>query len=134
MLIQYAEKEWKGEKHIGETPVQIISEVRTHGEKSVAAIEAAGKNVTLNKAEFERLKNDMYCYQSLANHFAYKAEAALDVLRYKYSNDIKDLEKALPVLEKSISSYKQLVALTKGTYLYANSMQTQQRKIPIRGR
>jgi hypothetical protein len=26
-----------------------------------------------------------------------------------------------------------LVALTKGTYLYANSMQTQQRKIPIRG-
>ena len=133
MLIQYAAKEWSGEKHIGETPVQIISEVRQHGDQSVKAIEAAAKNITLNKAEFERLKNDVYCYQALANHFAYKAEAALDVLRYKYSNDIKDLEKALPTLQKSVASYRQLVNLTKGTYLYANSMQTQQRKIPIRG-
>lgn len=39
----------------------------------------------------------------------------------------------MPLLEKSVSTYKELAALTKGTYLYANSMQTQQRKIPIRG-
>jgi hypothetical protein len=25
MLIEYAEKDWKGEKHIGETPPQIIN-------------------------------------------------------------------------------------------------------------
>ncbi len=133
MLIQYAEKEWKKEKHIGETPVQIISEVKEHGNSAVKAIEAASKSVTKNKAEFERIKNDMYCYQAMADHFAEKAEAALHVLRYKYSNDSKDLEKALPLLEKSIDSYKELVRLTQGTYLYANSMQTQQRKIPIRG-
>ena len=53
--------------------------------------------------------------------------------KLKYSNDIKDLEKALPFLEQSVASYKELVQLTKGTYLYANSMQTKQRKIPIRG-
>ncbi|MCW3094101.1 MAG: hypothetical protein JWP81_5170 [Ferruginibacter sp.] len=133
MLIQYAEKEWKKESHTGETPVQIIREVREHGERAVAAIEATAKKISNNKDEFERLKNDMYCYRALADHFAYKAEAALLVLRYKYSNNIKDLEKALPLLEKSVASYKQLVDLTKGTYLYANSMQTQQRKIPIRG-
>jgi hypothetical protein len=40
---------------------------------------------------------------------------------------------ALPLLQQSVESYKELVSLTKGTYLYANSMQTQQRKIPLRG-
>ncbi|MEO7309980.1 MAG: hypothetical protein ABIX01_06260 [Chitinophagaceae bacterium] len=133
MLIQYAEKEWKGDKHTGETPVQIISEVKAHGDKAVLAMQAAGKNISRNKEEFERLQNDLYCYQALAYHFAYKAEAALLVLRYKYSNDIHDLDKALPLLEQSITWYNKLAALTKGSYLYANSMQTQQRKIPIRG-
>jgi hypothetical protein len=75
----------------------------------------------------------MYCYRALADHYAQKAESALHVLRYKYSNDIKDLENALPLLEQSIASYKELVRLTKGAYLYANSMQTKQRKIPMRG-
>jgi hypothetical protein len=133
MLIEYAEKEWKKEQHIGETPVQIIREVKDHGSKAAKAIQAASSSVTKNKQEFDRLKNDMYCYQALANHYAQKAEAALHILRYKYSNDVKDLETALPLLEQSVDSYRRLVDLTKGTYLYANSMQTQQRKIPIRG-
>jgi hypothetical protein len=75
----------------------------------------------------------MYCYEALANSFAEKATAALSVLRYKYSNDIKDLEQALPHLEKSVDYFKKLAELTKDTYLYANSMQTQQRKIPVGG-
>ena len=133
MLVQYAEKEAKGEMHTGETPVQIIEEVKEHGDHAVAAIEAAAATVTKNKEEFDRLKNDMYCYRALAYHYAQKAEAALHVLKYKYSNDIKDLEEALPLMEQSIISYRQLVLLTKGTYRYANSMQTQQRKIPLRG-
>lgn len=133
MLVQYAEKEWKKEKHIGETPVQIINEVKQHGDKAVQAIEAVGKNIKYNTAEFARLKNDMRCYKALAYHYAEKTSAALEVLRFKYSHDVNDLKKAMPLLEKSVSTYKELAALTKGTYLYANSMQTQQRKIPIRG-
>ena len=133
MLTQYAEKEWKGEKHTGETPVQIIGEVKWQADKAVAAIEAAATFVRNERQEFERLRNDMHCYQALAYHYAYKAEAALLVLRYKYSADKKDLEKALPLLQQSIAYYKKLVLLTKGSYLYANSMQTQQRKIPLRG-
>jgi hypothetical protein len=131
MLIEYAEKEWKGEEHIGETPIVAALDVLEHGDKAVAAIEAV--TATKNKEEFDRLKNDMYCYQALADHYAEKVEAALYILRYKYSNDIHDLEKALPVLQQSVESYKKLVRLTKGTYLYANSMQTGQRRIPIRG-
>jgi len=133
MLIDYADKEWKKEKHIGETPVQIIREVKAHGDKAVAAINKAIAGISHNKPEFDRIKNDVYCYQALAYHYAQKAEAALHILRFKYSNDISDLEKALPFLEQSIASYRKLVDLTKATYRYANSMQTQQRKIPIRG-
>ncbi len=132
-LIEYAEKEWNHQPHIGETPIQIIKEVQEHGRKAVADIEQAASFVKKEKTEFERIKNDMYCYQALANHYAQKAEAALLILRYKYSNNVSDLEKALPYLQKSIESYKKLVSLTRNTYLYANSMQTQQRKIPIRG-
>lgn len=132
-LIEYAEKEWKHQPHIGETPVQIMNEVTAEGNKAVTAIEKAKPFVTKDKDEFSRLLNDMYCYRALANHYAQKAQAALWVLRYKYSNDVKDLEKALPYLQASVDSYKQLVTLTKGTYRYANSMQTQQRKIPVRG-
>lgn len=133
MLTEYAEKEWKGEKHIGETPVQIIREVREHGRKAVVAIEQARLSVTREKAEFERVRNDIHIYDALANNFAAKAEAALYILRYKYSKDTKDLEKAVPHLEASLDAYKKLVDLTKDTYLYANSMQTGQRKIPVGG-
>lgn len=133
MLTEYAEKEWKGETHIGETPVQIIKEVKEHGKKAAAAIRKAEPFVKTNKAEFNRLKNDMLIYDALSHHFAEKAEASLDVLRYKYSNDIRDLEKGRVHLEKSIAHFKNLVDLTKDTYLYANSMQTGQRKIPVGG-
>jgi hypothetical protein len=131
MLIQYADKESKGEKHVGETPIQVINEVKAHGNNAVAALELI--KVTKNKEEFQRIKNDMKAYRSLAFHFANKAEASLDVLRYKYSNNIRDLEKAIPLLQQSVQDYKELAELTKQTYLYANSMQTQQRKIPMRG-
>ena len=133
ILLEYAKKEWENEPHVGETPVQIINEIVAHGKKAVNAIEKAKPEVTENVEEFNRLKNDVYCYQAFANCFSEKVEAALLVLRYSYSNDIKDLDQALPHLEKSIDHYKELVNLTKDSYLYANSMQTAQRRIPIGG-
>ncbi|MBB5437750.1 hypothetical protein HDC92_001424 [Pedobacter sp. AK017] len=133
MIIEYAEKEWKKQGHIGETPVQIAKEVVVHGQQALAAINAAAATVTRDTAEFRRLKNDMYCYNAMANFYAEKVKSALWVLRYKYSNDVSDLEKALPLLEKSVSYYADLVKLTENDYLYANSMQTKQRKIPMRG-
>lgn len=133
ILIEYAEKEWKKEPHVGETPPQIISEVVQHGNLAVDAIEKAAPYVTTHKEEFVRLKNDMHCEQAMADFFSEKVKAAMLVLRYSYSKDISDLDKALPYLEKSIFYYKQLVDLTKDSYLYANSMQTKQRRIPIGG-
>ncbi len=133
IIIDYARKQWNKESHNGETPPQIIKAVVEHGLKAVEAIERAAPHVKNNKEEFLRLKNDMYCYRALANFYAEKVDAAMLVSRYKYSNDINDLEKAVPFLEKSIVYYKELVQLAQNSYLYANSMQTAQRKIPVGG-
>ncbi|MCC3160375.1 hypothetical protein LJ737_24275 [Hymenobacter sp. 15J16-1T3B] len=133
MIIDYAEKEAKGLPHLGETPPQVADEVVAHGKAAVAAIERAAPGVTQNQAEFERVKNDMYCQDALANFYADKVRAALQVLRYKYTRNVADLEAAVPLLARSVQHWERMVALTQGSYLYANSMQTAQRKIPMRG-
>ncbi len=133
MLIEYAEKEWKGLPHVGETPIRGINEILEHGKQAALAIELALPYVQQNKAEFLRLRNDMKIYDQLAKHYAAKAAAALHVLRYKYSAEIADLEKGYLDLKKSMLYFDSLVLLTKDSYLYANSMQTQQRRIPVGG-
>ncbi|WP_158827495.1 alpha-d-galacturonidase [Mucilaginibacter lacusdianchii] len=133
ILSDYAEKEWKHEQHVGETPIDVASNVPLYGKKAVEAINQATAGVTRNADEFKRLKNDMYCYNAMANSYSAKIKAAVHVLRYKYSNNVADLENALPEMESSLAYFKQLVNLTKDTYLYANSMQTKQRKIPVGG-
>ncbi|MEY3577842.1 MAG: hypothetical protein RL394_1427, partial [Bacteroidota bacterium] len=133
MLIEYAEKEWKGLPHVGETPIRGINEILEHGKRAALAIELALPHVQKNKAEFLRLRNDMKIYDQLAKHYAAKAAAALHVLRYKYSTEIADLEKGYLDLKKSMLYFDSLVLLTKDSYLYANSMQTQQRRIPVGG-
>lgn len=132
-LIEYVEKEWNKEKHIGELPLNIVDECAIHGDKAVQAIELASTYVTKNRDEYERLANDMRCYKAFAYAFKYKVLAAEQVLNYKWSKDINYLHKAVPLLEKSNSYWKELVKLTKDTYYYANSMQTSQRRIPVGG-
>jgi hypothetical protein len=133
MLIEYAEKEWKGLPHVGETPIRGINEILEHGKQAALAIEQALPHVQKNRDEFLRLRNDMKIYDQLAKHYAAKAAAALHVLRYKYSTEIVDLEKGYLDLKKSMLYFDSLVLLTKDSYLYANSMQTQQRRIPVGG-
>ena len=62
-LIEYVEKEWKKQPHVGELPLDIVAQVVEHGDKAVAAIDKAAAAVTRNKEEFGRLQNDMHCYQ-----------------------------------------------------------------------
>lgn len=132
-LIEYVEKEWKHEPHSGELPLDIIAQVIAHGDKAIAAIDSVEGTVTKNKAEFERLRNDMHCYREFAWFFNNKVKAAKLVLDYQWGKDIKKLDEAIPFLEESLEHYKKLVDLTKDNYLYANSMQTSQRRIPIGG-
>lgn len=132
-LIEYVEKEWRNEVHKGELPLDIVNQCVAHGDKAVAAIDGLGGRIAKNKGEFERLANDMRCYREFAHAFRYKVLAAQQTLNYKWGKDVTFLEKAVPLLEKSDSCYRRLVDLTNGTYLYANSMQTAQRRIPVGG-
>ena len=132
-LIEYVEKEWKHEKHSGELPLDIVNQCVAHGDKAVAAINGIGGKITKNKDEFNRLVNDINCYKDFAYSFKYKVLAAQQVLNFKWSKDVNYLNKAVPLLEKSNEYYAQLVNKTQDTYLYANSMQTSQRRIPVGG-
>ncbi len=133
MIIEYAEKEFKGEQHIGETPLRVADEIVAHANKAVQAIDGIQQAANRNKEEFQRLINDIYIHQALAEHYSFKVKSAIQLLEYKYTEDVESLRKAIPDLEKSVEAYRALTDLTTDTYLYANSMQTKQRKIPMRG-
>lgn len=133
VLQVYMQKEWNGEPHAGELPPQLIVEAVAHGTAAVAAIEKAAPEITRNKDEFNRLRNDIYCYRAFAAYFAEKVKAAMEVLQFAHTNEIRFLENAIPYMEKSLDYYRELVSLTRDSYLYANSMQTAQRRIPIGG-
>lgn len=131
-LIEYVEKEWKKIPHTGELPLDIIQQVKIHGDKAVEAIDRI-QSVQSDREEFLRLKNDVYCYREFAYFFADKVQAARLVLDYQWSKDTDYLDRAVPLLASSLEHYRNLVELTKDNYLYANSMQTAQRRIPIGG-
>ncbi|MBQ7421671.1 MAG: hypothetical protein IJV27_06000 [Prevotella sp.] len=132
-LIEYVEKEWKGEKHEGEQPLDIVEQCLEHGEKAVRDVKDAVLCVGKHKEEFSRFAEDMRCYKLFAQSFHDKVLAAQQVLNYKWTKDIKYLEAAVPFLEQSLHSWRELSHLTDLTYLYANSMQTAQRRIPVGG-
>lgn len=132
-LIEYVERKWKNLPHAKELPLDIIAQCVQHGDKAVAAIDQLEGKVKTNKEEFERLRNDMHCYREFAYAFNLKVKAAEQVLNYQWGKDLKYLDATVPLLEESLEHYRKLVNLTEGHYLYANSMQTAQRRIPIGG-
>ncbi|MFC1636763.1 hypothetical protein ACFL5Z_18200, partial [Planctomycetota bacterium] len=132
-LREYVEKEWKGQKHVGETPMQVIDQVLTHSRTAITEVNRAKDHVRKNQEEFERLKNDMLCIRAMSECYAAKARAAMLILRYEFSKDAADMKKALAFLEESIRHYRILVDLTKETYAFANSLQMGIRKIPFTG-
>ncbi|MCS7032634.1 MAG: hypothetical protein NZ561_01415, partial [Phycisphaerae bacterium] len=132
-LQEFVEREWKKLPHEGETPVTIISEVLDFASRAQAAVESAAGLVTLNRPEFERLRNDVHCIAAMSRCYAAKAKAAIAVLQFNFSRDVADLEQAAEHLADSLQHFRTLEALTRDTYRYANSMQTGQRKIPVSG-
>ena len=132
-LDEYVRKEWKHEAHVGETPETIIGEALSFASNAVASLASVPLPGLKSPDEFARLQNDTRCIQALAENYAAKVRATESVLRFDLSHDLADLERAGKFLGESLADYKKLVALTETTYRYANSMQTSQRKIPVRG-
>ena len=132
-LIEYIEKECKGQPHKGELPLDIVDQCVNHGDKALVEMGAAAAKPTRHADEYQRVWNDMLCYASFAKAFQLKVRAAAEVLRYKWTQDISHLESAVIWLEQSLSVWYDLSRMTDDWYLYANSMQTAQRRIPVGG-
>ena len=132
-LIEYIEKEYKGQPHVGELPFDIVDQCVNHGERALIEIGAIATKPTRHADEFKRVWNDFLCYASFAKAFQLKVRAAAEVLRYKWTQDISHLETAEKWLEQSLSIWYDLSRMTDQWYLYANSMQTAQRRIPVGG-
>lgn len=129
----YADREWNHLSHKGETPAAVADDVQQRGLSALLAIRKADAFIHSNRAEYLRLENDMRCYKSMADFYAEKIRAAIWVLRYQHSHNLSDLDSALNRLKLSVDGFKKLTSFTLTAYRYANSMQTSQRKIPIRG-
>ena len=133
-LIEYVEKEWKHQAHEGELPLDIVAQCVAHGKAASDAYDmVANAHPTRHADELRRIGLDIANYAFFAMSFQQKVLAAQQVLNYKWTKDISYLDKAVPYLESSLSLWKMLANLTDSTYLYANSMQTAQRRIPIGG-
>lgn len=134
---EYVQKKVKGEPHLGETPPDMIADTDYFAKKAMDAVEKAGKTITTNRDEYEMWKTDIEALSLLTDSYNRKLEAALLILEYKYTmdkdlkGDLSLLDQAKEYLKKSLEAYRELAELTDKTYLYANSMQTPQRKIPF---
>ena len=132
-LIEYVEKEYKGQPHKGELPLDIVNQCVAHGMNAAKAISSIAVKPSRHADEFLRLRDDIECYLRFADAFRYKVLAAEQVLLYKWTKDMKYLDAAMPLMEQSMKSWHALTALADKNYLYANSMQTAQRRIPVGG-
>ena len=113
--------------------LDIADQCVVQGSKAVAEMLAVTALPTRHADEFRRLRTDMLCYFTFANAFRQKVLAAGQVLNYKWTKDIGYLEAAVPLLEESQKCWQMLAQTADSAYLYANSMQTAQRRIPVGG-
>ncbi len=135
---EYVERELKGERHWGETPLDMVEEVRYYADSAYDLIRAMQPNITRCIREYGRFVTDIQAIRLMSHSYCKKIEAAIKIITYKNTMDKETLKGDLTLLreaeglmKESLDFYRELTALTSETYLYANSMQTPQRKIPF---
>lgn len=133
----YVQKELAGQPHQGETPYDMIADAEYYANRALEAVQQAEPLITRNREEFARVKGDVQAIWQMTHSYTNKVRAAMKILTYKYtmredlSGDVSLLREAIPFMEKSLDHYRRLTAQMEDAYLYANSMQTPQRKIPF---
>lgn len=136
-LDEYIEKEKNHEPHFGETPVDMVRETSYYANRALEKINFAKSFVNRNKDEFAMFISDIEAIRYMTESYGRKILAAVNIMLYRESmdedlrGDISLLEDAERYMSESLEQYKLLTELTSKTYLYANSMQTPQRKIPL---
>jgi hypothetical protein len=132
-LGEYVAEEVKHEPHQGETPIGVSDETVEASRKALEAAQAAAPSVMKNKAEYERIVNDMRAIALLMQFYNAKTKAAEQVLLYGYDRDAAHLREAEVLLAGSVDRFRELTAIAGPAYRTATSMETTQRQIPFRG-
>ncbi|WP_080839022.1 hypothetical protein [Cohnella massiliensis] len=134
----YDEREANGQPHIGETPPDIADAADEHAKRALRAIRSAERFVERGRDEFGRLASDIEAIAWMTQAYTHKVRAAIRILAYKrlaaeggFAKHAEALAEAEPDFRRSLEAYRKLAELTERTYLYANSMQTPQRKVPF---
>ena len=136
-LEEYARREVLGQPHDGETPVSVVDDTRFFADRAVAAIERGRMAVKAGHAEYERLGQDAAAIALLEEFYRSRVAAAVDIVAYREERLVDEhaptarLHRAADLIDQSVVAYERLTTLTEHTYLYANSMQTPQRKVPF---
>ncbi len=134
---KHVEREIKGERHFGETPLNMVEEIRYYAERAQQMIDAVKDKITTNIEEYSYWATDIKAISLMAHSYGSKIEAAIKIITYKDTmddnmhGDLSLLHDAEQMMKESLDLYRDLAELTDKTYLYANSMQTPQRKIPF---
>jgi hypothetical protein len=132
-LQEYVEKEVHHQPHQGQTPIGVSDQTVRWSSEALAAARAAAPYVTKNKAEYNRIVNDMHCIHLLMLYYNVKIRAAEQVLLYGYDHDAAHLRAAEPLLAQSVDYFRQLTNIAGPAYITATSMETAQRRIPFPG-
>ena len=131
-LAEYEEKYVKREEHTGELPFDVTQQCEKHAENAVGLLYKLRHSPVASNPEFIRLYNDACCYLFFTRSFHFKALSADLMLEGKIRGR-KDFKGVEAFLSASIENWEKLARITEDTYLYANSMQTAQRRIPMGG-
>ena len=110
-LEDYVAEEVKNEPHHGETPLGVSDETVDASRKAFDAANAAAPFVTKNKAEYDRIVNDMHAIELLMAFYNAKTKAAEQILLYGYDHDAARLRQAETSLAESVDHFRELTAI-----------------------
>ena len=133
----YWRKEKEGLPHVGETPWDLAEDLEVLAERMDACAAQAARFPATDQEGIRGILDDCRAVKAMTLFYCFKIRAAMHILAYKYGmddtclGDITYLDEAQEQWEQAMAWYRKLTALTEKTYLYANSMQTPQRKIPF---
>ncbi len=136
-LEEYARREAHGEPHHGETPVSVVEDTCFFARRALDAIARGREQVRADADEYDRLASDVEAVALMAEFYRLRVLAAVEIVVYREraaahpGEPVARLRKAADLIDESVTVYERLTELTDRTYLYANSMQTPQRKVPF---
>lgn len=132
-LDQYVAEEAKGLPHQGQTPLGVADQVAQQSEEALDAAQSAAPGIAHNHDEYERIVSDMRAIHLLMLFYQARTHVAEQVLLYAQDHNEEHLRNALPLLEQSVTDFRELTELTDRTYRDADGLQTSQRRIPVTG-